>query len=60
MSPHQFACGHACVNGREQIIVCIYGPRGGTQHTCGLTLAAAVALRDDLTRALRAYAERGQ
>lgn len=60
MLPRQLASGQACVSAKEEIVVCLYGPRGGTRCTAGMTLAQAQGFHLDLGRAIQArHAQEG-
>jgi len=50
---HAYASTNVVTIGAGQIVICLYGPRGGTQCTAELTRESAAKLMFELNRALR-------
>jgi hypothetical protein len=50
-----YASAVTCTAKDERIVLCLYGPRGGTQFLGGLTLDGARALIDGLQCAVREF-----
>jgi hypothetical protein len=49
--------GHGNVYEMDEIVIVIYGPRGGTRALEGLSVDAARQLRDQLSEALTKFGE---